>query len=281
MKSLFAALALLLGLVAPPASAHEFFLDGLQIIHPAIPATPLDATTANIYMAIYNGGTEDERLLAIETPFGRAALERPLAQPDGSTSYEKLAWIDIPVGETVLLLRGEMRARISGVTEPLFEGGELTGTFVFEKRGRFKMFFMIDPLEPVEDPPTSPQPENATVSDRAGETVQIAEALRAAIGADAIIAPVALDGDFAIAGWSLGDEGARAVLRRRDAHWQVVMWAGPSLLLPATLSSLGVSATAADRLRTELAAGELALGAQFTDRFDAFPGTVVLPTEEN
>lgn len=271
MKRLLFALAMLLPL---PAAGHEFYLDGLQIIHPAIPATPMDSTTAHIYMAIVNDGTEPERLLGIETAFGPAVIERAVTDADGRTRYERMAWIDIPVGETVLMIQGEMRARVDNVTQPLFEGGELNGAFVFEKRGRFEMFYMIDPLEALVDETA------ATVEpqvDRAAETIAIAEAVRNAVGAQAMVSPIALAGDVAIVGWIEGDEAARTFVRKRDGQWQVVMWSGPSLLLPSTMNSLGVNTATADLLRRELSAGETALGPAISTLFDAYPGTVTLP----
>ena len=270
MRALITALILLL---APAAAAHEFDLGDLQIIHPSIPATPLDVTTAHVYMAIVNNGTEPERLLGIETAYGPAVLERTVTTPDGTVSTQKMAWIDIPAGETVLLTQGEMRGRVEGVTQPLLDGGQLDGTFVFEKRGRFKMFFMIDPVEEIDEPaPVAAAP----AVDSATETISIADSLRGAVGADAMIAPIAIAGEFAIAGWTKGEEGARAFLRKRDGKWQVLTWSGPSLLLPATMNSLGVASGIADALRSQLQAEESALGPAVSGRFDAYGGTVLL-----
>ena len=274
MRHLF---ALLLFFTAAPALAHEFLLEDLQIIHPAIPATPMNATSAPVYMVLANDTDQPERLLAIETPFGPVRFERPVTQEDGSTRWERMAWIDIPAGDMAMLFRGEMRGVIEGISRPLFEGGELDGTMVFEKRGRFEMFFMIDPLD-IEDEPAALALAVAEVFDRSSDITAVAPNIRDALGApEAMIAPVVLDGDIAIAGWTLDSTGARAFLRRGATGWQVEMWSGPSLTLQATLTSLGVPRSAGDRLRAELAAVEAALGPAFIARFDTFPGTVLIP----
>lgn len=249
MKPLFLALLVLLPF---PVGAHEFLLDDFQIIHPAVPATPLDSTTAHIYMALVNDGTEPERLLRIETAYGPATLERFTTAADGSVRIEKMAWIDIPPGEIVLMAPGELRGRVEGIAQPLLEGGELNGAFIFEKRGRFDMFFLVDPVEEVEETPSAAAPASI---DRAAETVAIAGALRSIVGEAAVIAPIAVVDDVGIAGWTIGEQGARAFVRKRDGEWQVLMWSGPSLLLQATMNSLGVSRATADRLRAELRAG--------------------------
>lgn len=268
-------LAVILLLAAVPAAAHEFLLDDLLIIHPAISATPMNATSAPIYMVLANDTDQPERLLAIETPFGPARFERPVAQPDGSTSWQRMAWIDIPAGDMAMLFRGKIRAVVDGLSRPLFEGGELGGVLVFEKRGRFEMFFMIDPLD-IEDEPDAPASPDTPAMDRPADLVAVATALRAALDApDAMIAPVVLDGDVALAGWTLADTGARAFLRRDAGGWRTLMWSDASLTLQATLTSLGVPRSAGDRLRAELSAAEAALGPAFTARFDAFPGTVI------
>ncbi|GAB1362991.1 copper uptake system-associated protein [Rhodobacter sp.] len=270
-------IALLLFFCATPSLAHEFLLEDLQIIHPSIPATPMNATSAPVYMVLANDTDQPERLLAIETPFGPVRFERPVMQEDGSTRWERMAWIDIPAGDMAMLFRGEMRGVIEGISRPLFEGGELDGTLVFEKRGRFEMFFMIDPLD-IEDEPAAVALAETDALDRSADITAVAWALRDVLGApEAIIAPVVLDGDTAIAGWTLDGVGARAFLRRGAKGWRAEMWSGPSLTLQATLTSLGVPRSAGDRLRSELTAAEAALGPAFIERFDAFPGTVLIP----
>lgn len=273
-------LALLLTLMAAPAAAHEYLLGDLQIIHPALPATPVGATTAPVYMVFANDGIEDERLLGIETPFGPVRFLRPVEGADGAVSMQELAWLDLPAGEIVALVRGpmEMRGRVTNLTHALSEGDELTGTMIFQKRGRFDMVFMVDPLELEEDPTTLPPVE--TGADRPGDIAAIATALRAELGdPQAMIAPVALAGDVAIAGWSREDGAARAFLRRGADGWAVELWSGPSLLLPASLTSLGVPPVVAEGLRAELTAQETALGPAFAARLDSFAGTVFVRKE--
>ena len=270
-------IAFLLLFAATPSLAHEFLLEDLQIIHPSIPATPMNATSAPVYMVLANDTDQPERLLAIETPFGPVRFERPVTQEDGSTRWERMAWIDIPAGDMAMLFRGEMRGVIEGVSRPLFEGGELDAIMVFEKRGRFEMFFMIDPLD-IEDEPAAAALAETDSLDRAADIAAVATALRETLGVpEAIIAPIVLDGDIAIAGWTQEGTGARAFLRRGSNGWRVEMWSGASLTLQATLTSLGVPRSAGDHLRAELTAAEAALGPAFIARFDAFPGTVLIP----
>ncbi|SNT76907.1 copper uptake system-associated protein [Paracoccus seriniphilus] len=269
-------------LTALPAPAHEFLLGDMQIIHPSLPATPVNARSAAVYMALSNDGPEDERLLGIETPFGMVRFLEPVTDARGNTRMRERAWVDIPAGEIVMLARGEMRGSLANVNRPLVEGDELTGTMIFEKRGRFDMFFLIDPVEAeAEFDPVSLASPAVSETDRAADIAAIAGALRDVLAApQAMIAPVVLAGDVAIAGWTDGRVGARAFLRRKGTQWQVELWSNDSLLLLATLTSLGVSRVQAAALRAEMRAAEAALGPGFTSRFDAFPGTAHAPRDK-
>ncbi|MEP3333110.1 copper uptake system-associated protein [Sedimentitalea sp.] len=268
---------------ALPAAAHEFFLGDLQIIHPSIPATPRDTNSAAVYMALANDGTKDERLLGIETPFGKVRFVHPVTSADGMTTMQERAWIDIPAGEVVLLSRGDLRGSLASVNRPLFEGGELTGTMIFQDRGRFDMFFMLDPMEAeTEYDPVTETTRQSPQIDRAAAIADITSALRNGLGrADATVAPIAFAGDAAIAGWMSGTDGAWVFLRKGAQGWQVELMSNDSLLLPATLTSLGVPRRDSAALLAEIAAQEDALGPDFAERLDAFAGTAYLqPSSE-
>ena len=262
-----------------PALAHEFRLNNLQIIHPAIPATSLNATSAPIYMVLSNDSDEAERLLAIETDFGTVTFQRPAIADDGTSRMEVVPHIDIPSGEIVHLARGEIRGVVDGLSRPIFEGGLLPAVLVFERRGRFEMFFMVDPPDDDENEILEDAANSDERTDRAADLLAINTVLRAELGNKPaiVIAPVVLDGAFAVAGWTHGEAGARALLRRdRDNGWYVEMWSGESLMFPASLSSAGVPKSVAETLRRELTASEALLGSRFPERFDKYSGTVVI-----
>jgi copper(I)-binding protein len=262
-----------------PVLAHEFRLNNLQIIYPAIPATSLNATSAPIYMVLANESDQAERLLAIETDFGTVTFQRPAIADDGTSRMEVVPHIDIPSGEIVHLARGEIRGVVDGLSRPIFEGGLLPAVLVFERRGRFEMFFMVDPPDDDENETLEDAANSGDRTDRAADLLAINTVLRAELGnkPDIVIAPVVLDGAFAVAGWTHGEAGARVLLRRdTNDGWYVEMWSGESLMLPATLSSIGVPRSAAETLRRELSASEALLGRPFTERFDNYPGTVVI-----
>ncbi|WP_168199290.1 copper uptake system-associated protein [Pseudorhodobacter turbinis] len=90
---------------------------------------------------------------------------------------------------------------------------------------------------------------------------------------DAIIAPITIAGDIAIAGWTFGFEAARVFLRNGPEGWRAGLISNDSLLLPSTLVSLGMSRRDSTPFLAEVRAQEAALGPDFSARFDAFGRT--------
>ncbi len=257
-------------LLCHPVSAQQFAAEGVRIIRPVILANPAGISATSVYMTLVNDGKEAERLVAIETPFGPVTFERPAVDASG-TSNDQLAWIDIPPSTMVVLAWGALRGRVDGLVAPLAVGKSIPATLVFRGRGRLAIALSVDPSEVA----LQPDQTIADFSEDPGAPAAIADALKAALEEDtAAIGPVAVVGDVAVAGWRSGDTGARAFLRKQNDKWRVVLWSGKSLLLPATLTSLGVDRATGDTLRALFRAREVADEA-LAKLFDAYPGTVV------
>jgi len=148
MKRAFSlvAAALLAGSpLATSAFAHGVTAGDLEIIHPAIPAPSPAAKSAAGYLAISNGGTEPDRLLAVEGDFAdKIMLHTTEFSADGVARMMHLDAIEIPAGDTVVLEPGGMHVMLMGLTGPLAEGDHLPATLVFERAGRVEVEFSID-----------------------------------------------------------------------------------------------------------------------------------------
>ncbi|WP_273690410.1 copper uptake system-associated protein [Ketogulonicigenium vulgare] len=274
MKTLMiAAAALFAASLSTSVAAHEFVLQDIQIIHPAVPASPPGATAAPLYMALSNNTDSADRLLGIETPYGPVRFRRPVTAADGTTRFEGMAWIDVPPGGIVVLSQGAMHG-VFDIPAPLHEGGEIPVTMVFEARGRVEMHLMIDPVGALD---TETSVASGAQAPQAGDVLQVGAALRTALApTQATIMPIVLHGNHAVAGWSNDTDAARALLRRVNGNWQVEMWSGASLLLPATFVSMGMSQADAEILIAEVKAYESMIDPAIIARFDAFPGTVLI-----
>jgi hypothetical protein len=88
--------------------------------------------------------------------------------------------------------------------------------------------------------------------------------------------PIVIAGDHAIAGWSQGGTGGRALLRRKGDAWDVILCAGDDLKRADVLRKVGLAPAAAAALANDLAAAEMALAPGRLALFSKFEGLVVV-----
>lgn len=93
-------------------------------------------------------------------------------------------------------------------------------------------------------------------------------------GAELIIDPIAADGAFAVAGWTQGEGGGRALLQKGGKGWFVVLCGGESLRTMQGLIRLGVPQHQAVAIVKELAREEKKLSADRLARMARFVGEV-------
>ncbi|MBN8980695.1 MAG: copper uptake system-associated protein [Rhizobiales bacterium] len=93
-------------------------------------------------------------------------------------------------------------------------------------------------------------------------------------GAALDIDPIVVADSYAIAGWTQGDMGGRALLRRRDGKWILIMCAGDAIKSADALRRAGLSADTADSLTQKLQRSEATLGAGRLEMFARFEGLV-------
>ncbi len=91
-----------------------------------------------------------------------------------------------------------------------------------------------------------------------------------------VVDPVVVSGDHAIAGWSQGDMGGRALLRKKGQAWDVVLCAGDDLKKAEVLTKVGLPAAAAKTLSTSLAAAEAKVPPDRLALFSKFEGLVMV-----
>ncbi len=91
-----------------------------------------------------------------------------------------------------------------------------------------------------------------------------------------VVDPVVASGDHAIAGWSQGDMGGRALLRKKGYAWEIVLCAGDDLKKTDVLTKVGLPAAAAKALSASLAAAEARLPPDRLALFSKFEGLVMV-----
>lgn len=281
--------ALLLGTAA---SAHQITIGNLEIVHASIPAPFAGAKSAAGYMAIVNSGSEPDRLIAATAGFAAVAkLHKSQTDANGVATMSHVEALEIPAGETVMLESGGYHVMFMGLTGPLTEGDMLPATLTFEKAGTVELEFMVDPPGAVDHETMQhgastghgqhgPMSLAAPIS-QAGLTD--AEAITALLMAQfdspetpLTVAPITVQGDVAVAGWSQDGRGGRAFLRRDDQGWFVELCAGRELATPAMLQSLGLTEADAARLISTAGAAETTAGPDLSALLDSFEGTLIV-----
>lgn len=90
------------------------------------------------------------------------------------------------------------------------------------------------------------------------------------------VAPIVIDGDVAVAGWSQGELGGRALLRKKAGAWSIDLCAGDALKQSAMLEKLGLSHARAEELARNIAREEGKLDPQLLARFSNFDGMLAV-----
>jgi copper(I)-binding protein len=144
MTRLLAVLAALM--MTAPVVAHEITAGDLQIIHPHIPQPAASAKAAGGFMAIFNNGTEPDRLIGIESAIAmKSEVHETKVDAAGVGTMAHVDAIEIPAGQTVSLEHGGYHIMFMGLNGTLAEGELHKATLIFERTGRVEIEFQIDP----------------------------------------------------------------------------------------------------------------------------------------
>ena len=298
MNRFFSLLAALM--LAAPVAAHEVTVGDLQIIHPHIPQPAASAKAAGGFMAIVNNGSEPERLLGIESDIAmKSETHESKVDAAGVGTMEHVDFIEIPPSQTVNLEHGGYHVMFMGLKGTLTEGETYKATLIFEKAGRVEVEFMIDPPTGEGKMDHSKMDHSGMEHGAEGHDAHAAHGDHAAaapmmtgdplVDIEALlkaqfdtpenpltVAPITVQGDVAIAGWSQNGMGGRAFLRQDDKGWFVELCAGQGLLMPEMLTGLGLSEADAASLLASVTTAEGALGTEAIALFDSFDGELFI-----
>ena len=120
------------------ASACEYFSPTMRITHPWTRATPMGSPFAVLAMR-FDEVTQDDRLLAVETPVAEAVVYVP-----GSTLQAVDLPMDIPAGRETTLVDTGAHLRLLRLTQALEVARSYPLRLVFEKGGTVKALLNVD-----------------------------------------------------------------------------------------------------------------------------------------
>ncbi|WP_456293225.1 copper chaperone PCu(A)C [Pseudomonas sp. AK106] len=151
---------LLIALALPAAfvEAQDYTKGQLVVAQPWSMALPPNAPTVAAYFVITNGGAENDKLKAVDSPIAGAAQLHEHVSQDGLMKMQHVETVDIPGGGTVtfapmayhvMLLDLKDRAR-------LIDGQSFPLTLHFEKSGDLTVEVMV-----LKQPPDAAAPAHA------------------------------------------------------------------------------------------------------------------------
>ena len=261
----FACLIFALGL-SGGIQAREFKAGSLVIENPWTRATPAGAKLGGGYLTITNNGSETDRLtggaflsvgrVEIHEMKMDADVMRMRALPDG---------LEVAPGSSVELKPGGYHVMFMDLKEPFKQGESVKGELRFDKAGAVSVEFKVESIGA----------RGSVLSNEA----KIADLLHKNFdkpNTTLRVSPIVVAGDYAIAGWTQGDMGGRALLRNKHQEWTLILCAGDAIKTKDSLLKVGVADDDAAWLERDLAAAEAKLDSKELAMFSRFEGLVMM-----
>lgn len=88
------------------------------------------------------------------------------------------------------------------------------------------------------------------------------------------VAPVSVEGDYAVAGWIQSDRGGRALLKKQHGKWVIQLCGGDGLKQAENLIKAGMEPLSASRLSQKVATAENKMNRDRVRKFSMFEGEV-------
>jgi hypothetical protein len=88
------------------------------------------------------------------------------------------------------------------------------------------------------------------------------------------VAPVSIEGDYAVAGWIQSGKGGRALLKKEKGQWSIQVCGGDGLKQVSALAQTGMGQATAERLAKKIQSAEVKLSADQLKKLSMFEGLV-------
>ncbi|SON56967.1 hypothetical protein HDIA_3426 [Hartmannibacter diazotrophicus] len=151
-RKLLATSATALGMLAiagtaGTASAHEFKVGDLELVHPWTRATPSGAKVAGGFVTIKNTGAASDRLIGGTVDFAEKVEVHEMSMDNGVMKMRQLeSGLELPAGQETDLKPGGYHIMFTGLKRGLAEGETAKGTLVFEKAGSVDVEWAVESI---------------------------------------------------------------------------------------------------------------------------------------
>lgn len=93
------------------------------------------------------------------------------------------------------------------------------------------------------------------------------------------VEPIVVFEDVAVAGWSQGDMGGRALLREKHGKWVLTLCSGDALKEAKALQQFGLTGEEAEAMAAAVVAAESKLDPALVAKFSTFDGVVMMDAD--
>lgn len=271
---------LVLAVAASPALSHEFKVGDLVLKHPWTRATAPGAPVAGGYLTIINTGEKDDRLVGGSFARAQRVEIHSMSMSGDVMKMEALPkGLPVPAGATVALKPGSFHLMMMDLKDQLIDGEMVAGTLVFEKAGTVQVEFVVERMGAKEADHAGHSATGVSDAPMGGDAALIETTLKAMFDkpeSPLSVSPIVVVSDAAIAGWTQGPMGGRALLRRHHGKWSIQLCSGDSLKDVAALTKAGLNSRDAEALSIALSKAEAGLDPARLALFSSFEGTVMM-----
>lgn len=125
------------------ATAHDYTVGNLEIMHPMAFETPKMAKAGAGFLTITNTGNTDDVLLEVRADFPKVEVHTT-EESDGVARMMHVDNLPIPAGETVELAPGGYHVMFMGLEAPFEDGQKIPATLIFENAGEVEVTFNVE-----------------------------------------------------------------------------------------------------------------------------------------
>jgi copper(I)-binding protein len=290
MKTFIARLLFVTVSLAVPGSAlaEGFKVGTIEIDHLYSRAMLPGAKVGGGYLSITNTGAEDRLVSATAERAGTVQLHEMKIDGGIMVMRELKDGIAVPAHSTVELKPGGYHVMFMKVSEGFKEGEEIKATLTFEKAGSVEVEFKVGPAAGSaaavsHDEHADAHAHHKPVSEASALTGDPQHDIPAKLKSifetpdkTLSVAPVVVEGDWAIAGWTQDARGGRALLKKKGDGWSIHLCSGDGLKDPDALKTMGLSDADATSIAAKLAEAEKHIAPETLALFASFEGTVMV-----
>ncbi|KEC56130.1 copper chaperone PCu(A)C [Bartonella koehlerae] len=139
---------LLFAFIALPATAHQYKVGEIEIIHPWTRATPKGIKVGSGYLYIINHSDTPDRLISVSTNGVQTTEIHSMTVVNDIMKMEKMHnGIEIPGNGEITLKPGGDHIMFMGLSQPFKVGDKISAKLTFEKAGTIDVEFFVNATE--------------------------------------------------------------------------------------------------------------------------------------